>query len=393
MNISADPAEFAHLLHRQFEQLPRAAIILRMNGHLLAINNRFGAILGLDRNGFCSQLLELAQIVDGKMQTLLNDIRNASHGGRVAIRLLRAGQKEASIKLFRVWPLTVQGGRLDEVFLEEDDAQYMRHVFADLNANLRKSNEREAKARREIRKLQDRNGFLELFSQASFHDLKSPLNQIKLCAGLLVSECATKLSRDGRESLRMILHAADRLQSLIESVVTHSLADTSDLVRTEVEVRPCIEKVLAGMQKTILDNGIDIRFEGRFGAVTADETLFSRLVQNILENAVKYRSPDRQARITIVSEKDVSGHDRLVFRDNGLGFDNLHAKKIFEPFKRLHLHSEIAGSGVGLSTCKAICARHDWTISGSGEPGSGAEFVITFADLDLSRHRGPPGHH
>ncbi|MCB9942191.1 MAG: HAMP domain-containing histidine kinase [Geminicoccaceae bacterium] len=380
MNISVESNGLPHLLMRQFERLPRAAIIMDMSGGIHAMNSRLASVTKAVVDGHRSGPFSLADIVRDDPRSLLNDIRHASRGDRVAVHLHRADPPDRSATLFRVWPLTLHMGRVRDVFLEEDEARQMRRVFSDLNTRLRLSNRNEARARHEVRRLRDRNDFLEIFGRAAFHDLKSPLNQIRGCTTWLADDYSALLPPGALELLKMINEATDRLQKLIESVASLSHADSATLEKKRISVKHSIEDVISCMDKSVLDEEIRIECRGSFFDVVGDEFLFTRLMQNIIENSMKYRSPKRVLAITVSMQRSNRGEVRLSLRDNGIGFDNSHARKIFEPFQRLHLYSDVAGSGIGLATCKAICDRHGWSIEARGEVDAGAEFTIAFDD-------------
>ena len=99
-------------------------------------------------------------------------------------------------------------------------------------------------------------------------------------------------------------------------------------------------------------------------------------MQNLLENAWKYRRPDVTPEI-VVQHEDFDGMDCICIQDNGVGFDPEFSHKLFEPFQRLHSQDEFAGLGIGLATCARIVHRHGGEIVGCGRPGKGARFCFT----------------
>src|SRR5260370_39359796 len=111
-------------------------------------------------------------------------------------------------------------------------------------------------------------------------------------------------------------------------------------------------------------------------------------MQNLISNAVKFRAPDRRpvVRVYNLAEQDDGSESvgldgfkfcRIAVQDNGIGFDERHADRIFGIFERLHSRSEYDGAGIGLATCRKIAERHGGSITATSEPGLGSRFVVT----------------
>jgi len=122
----------------------------------------------------------------------------------------------------------------------------------------------------------------------------------------------------------------------------------------------------------------DARIELRVDPVSlaGDRQQAIRLVQNLVENALKYHKTGQAPHVAITSIADEMPTTRLQIQDDGIGFPAHRRKEIFEPFKRLHGRDEYPGSGLGLAICQTIAARHGWSLSATGSPGGGACFEI-----------------
>jgi signal transduction histidine kinase len=120
---------------------------------------------------------------------------------------------------------------------------------------------------------------------------------------------------------------------------------------------------------------------GVLPAIIADRLQMARLFQNLIGNALKFQRPDVPPVVRISSEYISSPEEvpccRIVVEDNGIGFEDKHAGRIFQVFQRLHGRGEYDGSGIGLSICRKIAERHGGSITASGQPGSGAKFTVT----------------
>jgi signal transduction histidine kinase len=101
-----------------------------------------------------------------------------------------------------------------------------------------------------------------------------------------------------------------------------------------------------------------------------------QVLQNLVSNALKYRDRTRPLVLRITAASAQDGMSEIRVTDNGLGFDERHRERIFEPFERLHSHDEFEGSGIGLAICRKVMARHGGSITARGCPGDGAEFTL-----------------
>ncbi|MEC9399943.1 MAG: ATP-binding protein, partial [Myxococcota bacterium] len=121
---------------------------------------------------------------------------------------------------------------------------------------------------------------------------------------------------------------------------------------------------------------------GDFEEVIADERQLRQLFQNLIANAIKFQSAERPLRVDVFQAPEPAHamldrpHLQLIVSDNGIGFDQDRAARIFEPFQRLHTEQEIKGSGIGLAICRRVVERHGGRIWAEGEPGKGASFHI-----------------
>lgn len=216
---------------------------------------------------------------------------------------------------------------------------------------------------------------LEAFAYSASHDLRAPLRSIEGFARILIEDLALRLGDEGREHLERIWHAAGRMNALIDDLLMLSMAGRQDLQPAEVDVSALAADILAELQRTVPDRRIATRVATGCKA-TGDARLLRVLLQNLLENAVKYSG--RQAEAHIEFGCTGTGRDRVFHvRDNGTGFDLQRAKRLFEPFQRFHSAEDFEGTGIGLVTSSRIVARHGGRIWAEAEPGKGAAFFFT----------------
>ena len=215
---------------------------------------------------------------------------------------------------------------------------------------------------------------LEEFAYIASHDLQEPLRVIRLMAKLVEQRDKGTADTDTAECLALIQQSADRMSLLVRALleyarVLHALPlpeAAADLGRA---IQTAVQNCLAGIE----ESGATVTFDP-MPSLIADEEQMTRVFQNLISNAIKYR---REIRPVITITVDERGSEwRFCVADNGQGIPLDSQQIIFEPFKRLHAQ-EIPGSGLGLSVCKKIVERHGGRIWTESESGQGSLFFFT----------------
>jgi light-regulated signal transduction histidine kinase (bacteriophytochrome) len=235
--------------------------------------------------------------------------------------------------------------------------------------------------------LQRSNVELQDFATAASHDLQEPLRKIRAFGDLLKHTSAEALGDEGRDYLDRMENAAARMQTLIQDLLQYS--------RVTTKARPFVPTDLA---KTVLEvlSDLDIRIEQTGGrvevaelpTVRADPLQMRELVQNLVGNALKFHRPGEPPLVRISARLlDPDGQPRaeretpqwceISVADNGIGFEEKYAERIFDMFQRLHGRSQYEGSGIGLAICRKIVRRHGGRIIARSSPGQGATFLVT----------------
>jgi signal transduction histidine kinase len=173
----------------------------------------------------------------------------------------------------------------------------------------------------------------------------------------------------------MIEHATDGMDRLIKSLLRYAQTGHGQLNRERVPVDGIIESVRETLEPLIVTTGAQIVYKP-LPAVEADPILLQLLLQNLIENAIKYHRPEEAPVVELSCETSREGW-QFAIKDNGQGIPAGHQDLVFEPLKRLH-GSEIPGTGLGLAVCRTIVARHGGRIWGESEgSGYGATFRFT----------------
>jgi PAS domain S-box-containing protein len=214
---------------------------------------------------------------------------------------------------------------------------------------------------------------LESFSYSVSHDLRAPLRAIDGFSQALLEDWGSRLDATGRDHLARVRNAAQRMALLIDDLLTLSKVSRAELARQRVDLAALATEVDADLRHA--QPGRTVRFvaPGELAA-HGDARLLRVVLANLLENAWKFTARRPEATI------EVGRADGAYFvRDDGVGFDMAHAKKLFGAFQRLHGMSEFPGTGIGLATVQRIIHRHGGRIWAESAPGAGATFRFTLA--------------
>lgn len=239
----------------------------------------------------------------------------------------------------------------------------------------------EAAIRAYARELERSNDELQQFAYISSHDLQEPLRKIQAFGDRLQQRYADELDERGLDYLRRMQDAADRMQTLIQDLLSLSRVGTHTQPFAPVDLNLVLTYVLADLESRMEEAEAQVQL-AELPVIEADETQMRQLFQNLLSNALKFRHPQTPVVITITCEVvaeatvDQDCH-RLTVQDNGIGFDEKYSERIFGMFQRLHGRNEYEGTGVGLAICRRIVERHHGRITAQSSPGQGSTFIVT----------------
>lgn len=218
------------------------------------------------------------------------------------------------------------------------------------------------------------NAELEQFASIASHDLQEPLRKVQTFAAQLNAKEADNLSEQGRDFLRRMSEAAGRMRNLIDDLLVFSRVSTQGHPFTAVNLGHVISQVLVDLEVSIEESGAVVTV-GLMPTIEADPLQMRQLFQNLLGNALKFRRPDVTPELRV--EGEVVDHiARVSVRDNGIGFDEQYATRIFRAFERLHGARAYAGTGIGLALCRKIVERHHGTITATGAIDQGSAFTV-----------------
>jgi PAS domain S-box-containing protein len=226
--------------------------------------------------------------------------------------------------------------------------------------------------------LQRSNEDLLQFAHVASHDLKEPVRKIKTFANRLQSESVDLLPAKSREYLNKIQNSTDRMYKMIEGVLAYSELNVQDLPIEEVGLNEVIKNVSSDLEILIHQKNATIK-KTTLPVIEGAPVLLYQLFFNLMNNALKFSKPELSPVIKISARtfvQDDKKMAKIIFSDNGIGFEPIYAETIFGTFARLHAKETYEGTGLGLALCKKIVFRHHGSIRAESTLGEGSDFII-----------------
>lgn len=279
------------------------------------------------------------------------------------VKLLREGVQDYISKPFSAEEVLA---RIDGLVRKR--RQNMAEILR-LNADL----ERRVEAR--TAELKAANQELDSFAYAVSHDLRAPLRAMSGFSQALVDDHGDKLDGEARVYLEQIILASKKMGELVDGLLTLSRSTRGERRHDTVDLSALAEILLGELARQEPLRRVAWRVEPAL-RVAGDPAMIEVVMRNLLGNAWKYTARTAEPLIRVYVDT-VNGERFYCVADNGAGFDMAHARKLFQPFQRLHRQDEFPGIGIGLATVQRIVHRHGGTIQAQGEPGKGATFCFS----------------
>jgi PAS domain S-box-containing protein len=213
---------------------------------------------------------------------------------------------------------------------------------------------------------------LRQFAYIASHDLQEPLRMVASYTQLLSRRYKGKLDADADEFIAYAVDGANRMQRLIQDLLTYSRVGTKGINLADISSEKALQHALANLHGAIGDSAAVVTHDP-LPDVMADEGQLTQLFQNLVGNGIKYHSTELP-RVHISAARQGGRKWLFSVKDNGLGIDKQYFERIFGMFQRLHKREEFAGTGIGLAICKKIVERHGSHISVESQPGQGSTF-------------------
>ena len=275
----------------------------------------------------------------------------------------------------KIW-FKILAAKLDDGFLV---------TFSDIT----KEKDTEIQLRNYTLELKRSNEDLEQFAYVASHDLQEPLRKIRSFGDRLISKYQEKLDETGQHYIERMQVASQRMQSLIEDLLSFSRITRSSELPGQVDINQLMEEVLDDLSDQVSREHAKVEV-AEIPPILGVKGQMHRLFQNLVSNAIKFRKPEEDPLIKISGEK-ISAlqltkeynfsprykfYVKITVSDNGIGFDKKYSEQIFNVFQRLHGKNEFEGTGIGLAICKKIVTHHGGIIFAKSEEGIGSDFIL-----------------
>ena len=263
--------------------------------------------------------------------------------------------------LSRAQPIRDASGKITRWFGTNTDVTELRQL--------------EAAMQRQNLKLQRSNEDLSRFAFIASHDLQEPLRMISSFAQLILRSSRDLLDAKSAGYMDAIIEATGRMNRLIHDLLVYAQASAeSDQAAAKIDLNQLALEAMENLRSSIKETGATITHDP-LPEVWGVETQVSQVLQNLFSNSLKYRRMEEAPRVHVSAAREAS-HWRIAVRDNGQGFEQEHAGRVFDFLKRLH-GRDVPGSGMGLAICKTVIERNGGSIGADAKPGEGATFWFT----------------
>jgi PAS domain S-box-containing protein len=240
----------------------------------------------------------------------------------------------------------------------EERVRQRTEELMDAKQNLERSN----------RELQD-------FAFAASHDLQEPLRKIQSFGDLLQKEYGESLGAKAIDFLQRMQNASARMQNLIKGLLNYSRVTTKAQPYVPVDLNKAAQEALSNLEVSMQRIHAVVEMD-HLPSIEADFLQMTLLFQNLIGNAIKFTRDGVPPKVKVYSSL-TGNRCEVAVEDNGIGFDEEYAERIFAPFEKLHGMARYEGAGIGLAICRKIVERHGGTISARSSPGKGATFIVT----------------
>jgi PAS domain S-box-containing protein len=360
-----------------FENSPDAIILVDQAGRIVRVNSRIDALFGYTR----------AELEGQSVEALIPERYRAGHGAHLAgyFAAPRTRPMGAGLELFArrkdgsEFPVDIMLSPL-----KTDEGIRTLAVIRDITIR-REAEERIQNLNKELKQranmLEVANKELEAFSYSVSHDLRAPLRHIHGFVDLLKKSPALQGDETSHRQMNVIAKAAKQMGLLIDDLLDFSRTGRTEMHPIQVNMRDMIDPIIRDLEMECGQRKVTWEIKP-LARVKGDPNLLRLVWINLLSNALKYTRPRQETKIEIgqlAPDAPGSAAGEAVFyvRDNGVGFDQQYASKLFGVFQRLHRAEDFEGTGIGLANVQRIIHRHGGRVWAEGKLDSGATFYFS----------------
>ncbi len=266
---------------------------------------------------------------------------------------------------------------LEERVLER--TRELAEANKELTEEIAKRKETEEALTKSMEEIGRSNASLQQFARIASHDMQEPLKVIQGYTALLRNRYRGRLDEKSDEFIGYIYDGTIRMEKLIKGVLEHASITAKAKPFQRVDMNQCFADACVNLEKSISEKQARVTSDP-LPTVLADSLQMTRLLQNLIGNALKFVSQQNAPAVHVSAQRQDGAWEFRV-KDNGIGIENQYLDKIFGMFKRLHSTDEYPGTGLGLAICKAIVDHHNGAIRVESTPGQGSTFSFTIPEF------------
>jgi PAS domain S-box-containing protein len=356
------PITAARAAREILDTMADALFVIDADARIRVVNGAVTHLLGFKDADLLGRSIDTLEVTESE-QTISRTLKDLAR--KTAIRdqerlLRQKGTDEPVAVSISISPVT------------DGDVQQGAVVIA---RDIRERKEAEAEIHDAIRRLEQSNRELEDFAYVASHDLQEPLRKIQAFGDRLQAKYAADLPEQAKDYVGRMQSAAKRMQVLINDLLAFSRITTKAQPFVRVDLEHVAREVAHDLEIRTHEAGAHVEI-GSLPALDADPLQMRQLLQNLISNALKFHREGVPPLITV--NGSVEGERaQIVVVDNGIGFEEKYADRIFTMFERLHGRGTYEGTGIGLAICRKIVERHGGDIVARSAPGVGSTFTVT----------------
>ena len=351
-----------HPFHWIVESAPNSFILVDYSGQIVMVNKQTERLFGYTRGELIGKHMD---ILIPEQLRVYHEKASREFYTNAQVRQMGAGRDLFGVKKDKT-EVPVEIG-LNPV--KNNGASYVLASIIDITERKKIEDE----LRLYTSRLENKNSELEQFTYIASHDLREPLNSIISLIELFIENESQELGTEALHQLAYINDSVSRMRNLVTGLSDYArLGKNAEIER--VDFNKVVEEVISDLKKIITDSKAKITVE-ELAVIPAMQIEIRLLFQNLISNALKYKSPNRDPEIKISAQK-VKGGWQFAVSDNGIGIPSDQKDKIFILFQRLHGRNEYGGIGLGLAHCKKIIDLHDGKIWVESELNRGSIFYF-----------------